>query len=65
MVQVIEDETGEVLYTSRATGNRFQARVYSKGKHTVKVGAQKPNAKTLKGLEPKAKKAAGKLDVAL
>ena len=65
VVQVIEDETGEVLYTTRATGNRFQPRVYSKGKHTVKVGAQKPNAKTLKGLEPKAKKAAGKLDVAL
>ena len=65
VVQVIEDESGEVLYTTRATSNRFQPRVYTKGKHTVKVGAQKPTAKTLKGLEPKAKKAAGKLDVSL
>ncbi|HCE06354.1 MAG TPA: hypothetical protein DEQ62_08470, partial [Verrucomicrobiales bacterium] len=65
VVQVIEDATGEVLYTTRAKGETFQPRVYSKGKHTVKIGRQKPVAKTLKGLEPKSKKAAGTMQVAV
>ena len=56
VVQVIEEATGEVLYTTRAKGNRFQPRVYSKGKHSVRVGLQKPDTKTLSGLLPKAKK---------
>ena len=63
MVQVIEEATDEVLYTTRAKGNRFQPRVYRKGKHTVKVGLQKPDSKVLKGLNPKAKNAAGQLAV--
>ena len=65
MVQVIEDASGEVLYTTRAKGETFQPRVYSNGKHTVKIGRQKPPAKTLKGLEPKSKKAAGTMQVAV
>jgi hypothetical protein len=65
VVQVIEEETGEVLYTVRAHGNRFQPRVYSKGKHTVKIGHGKPDAQTLTGLEPKDKSAAGKREVKL
>ncbi|MDP7051073.1 MAG: hypothetical protein QF600_04040 [Verrucomicrobiota bacterium] len=65
VVQVIEDATGEVLYTIRATSNRFQPRVYSKGQHTVKIGRQKSDGKALKGLEPKPKKAAGVVDVAI
>ena len=56
VVQVIEEATGEVLYTARARGNRFQPRVYSKGKYTVKVGLQKPDSSTLKGVESVAKK---------
>ena len=47
----------------RARGGRFQPRVYSKGKHTVKIGLQKPDAKTFTGLEPKPKSAAGELNV--
>ena len=65
VVQVIEDASGEVLYTTRAKGETFQPRVYSNGKHTVKIGRQKPTAKTLKGLEPKSKKAAGTMKVAV
>ena len=56
VVQVIEEATGEVLYTARARGNRFQPRVYSKGKYTVKVGLQKSDSSTLKGVESVAKK---------
>lgn len=63
VLQVIEDKSGDVLYTVRAQGGRFQPRVYSKSKHTVKIGPQKPDAKTLAGIEPKPKSAAGKLNV--
>ena len=55
VVQVIEEATGEVLYTARAKGNSFKPRVYSKGKHSVKIGLQKPDTKRLSGLMPKAK----------
>ena len=54
---------GEVLYTVRARGGRFQPRVYSKGKHTVRIGPQTPDAKTFAGLAPKPKSAAGELNV--
>ncbi len=63
VVQVVEEATDAVLYTTRAQGNRFQPRVYSKGKHTVKIGLQKPGSKILKGLDPKVKSAAGHLAV--
>jgi hypothetical protein len=63
VVQVVEEKSGEVLYTVRAQGGRFQPRVYTSSKHTVKVGPQKPDAKTLTGLEPKPKSAAGELNV--
>lgn len=59
VVQVIEEKSGEVLYTVRAHGGRFQPRVYSSGKHTVKVGRDKPDGRTITGLEPKPKGAAG------
>ena len=65
VVQVIEDATGEVLYTTRAKAATFQPRVYSKGKHTVKIGRQKPDRITVKDLEPKSKKAAGTMKVAV
>ena len=63
VVQVIEEVSGEVLYTTRSTGGRFQPKVYSKGKHTVKIGRELPNGKTLKGVQPKTKTAAGQARV--
>ena len=65
VVQVIEDKSGDVLYTVRAKGGRFQPRVYSRGKHTVKMGLQKPDAKTVADLEPKPKSTAGELYVSI
>ena len=65
VVQVIEDAAGEVLYTTRAKGETFQPRVYSNGKHTGKIARQNPTSKPLKGLEPKSKKAAGTMQVAV
>ncbi|MGH7201010.1 MAG: hypothetical protein ACREJB_10430, partial [Planctomycetaceae bacterium] len=65
VVQVIEEQSGEILYTIRAHGGRFQPRVYSTGKHTVKIGRDTPDAQTLAGLEPKPKAAAGERAVTL
>ncbi len=65
VVQVIEDATGEILYTVRAQGGRFHPRVYSTGKHTVKLGANQPDAQTLAALEPKPKANSGQRQVKL
>ncbi|MFK8111827.1 MAG: ThuA domain-containing protein [Rubripirellula sp.] len=52
VIQVVEESTGEILYTIRATSNRFRPPVYSNGKHTIKVGTDKPNQSTTKGVMP-------------
>ncbi len=38
VVQVVQESTGEVLYTIRAPDATFRAPVYAPGKYTVKVG---------------------------
>jgi hypothetical protein len=65
VVQVIEDATGEVLYTIRVPGDRFQPRVYSTGMHTVKVGRDRPDGAELKSLTPAAKDAGRTLEVTI
>ena len=52
VVQVIEESSGEVLYTVRASSNRFKPPVYSAGTFTVKVGKDKPNSVTKSGISP-------------
>ncbi|QGJ71760.1 Phosphodiesterase/alkaline phosphatase D [Planctomycetales bacterium 10988] len=52
VIQVIHDQSKEILYTVRAERSTFRAPVYYEGTYTVKVGYDKPNGKTLKGLEP-------------
>lgn len=56
VVQVANEASGEVLYTVRASSNRFKPPVYAAGKYTVRIGADQPtgeSAETLRGLEPK------------
>ncbi|HSI65346.1 MAG TPA: hypothetical protein VLE43_19630, partial [Candidatus Saccharimonadia bacterium] len=65
VVQVIAEASGEILYTVRSQGNRFQPRVYAPGKYTVKLGLNKPDGKTLTGLEAKDQAAAGTQTVKL
>ncbi len=50
VVQVIEQASGDVLYTVRVQGNRFQPRVYKAGAYTVKYGANKPDGGSLPDL---------------
>ncbi|ADG69599.1 hypothetical protein Plim_3787 [Planctopirus limnophila DSM 3776] len=63
VVQVIEEATGDILYAVRVQGTRFQPRVYSTGKHTVKVGRDRPDAQSMEGLEPRPKDMAGSRQV--
>ena len=51
VVQVIREDTGEVLYTRRVT-SPYRAGVFTAGKYTVRAGTDRPGALTLRGLEP-------------
>ncbi len=63
VVQVVAEGTGEILYTVRVQGGRFQPRVYTTGKFTVKCGREKPDGQTFAGLEAKPKDTAGQRTV--
>jgi hypothetical protein len=66
VLQVVEEQTGDILYTVRMKGNRFQPRVYAPGKYTVKLGIDRPDGPTLSGLgAAEAKDAAGTRTVRL
>ncbi len=52
VVQVVQATTGEILYTVRAPSNRFKPPVYAAGQYDVRIGKDKPNLNTLKGLTP-------------
>jgi len=65
VIQVIAEQSGEILYTLRAPGRRFQPPVFAPGKYTVKVGLNRPDGTTLKGLEATERAAAGRRRVEL
>ncbi|MFO0883167.1 MAG: hypothetical protein U0894_03110 [Pirellulales bacterium] len=47
MVQVVEDSTGEILYTVRTPGSSFKPPVFAAGKYTIKAGKQRPDQETI------------------
>ena len=51
VVQVIAESTGEILYTIRLKDHRFQPHVFSQGSFTVKIGRDRPDAVSLRGLK--------------
>ena len=65
VVQVIHDQSKEILYTIRATSNRFKPPIYSQGSHTVKIGKNKPDLKIVEGLVPLTEDASAELAVEL
>ncbi len=65
IVQVVEEKTGEVLYTFRAPGAVFQPAVFADGNYTIKVGRDTPHGVTIKGVEATDKSAAGRRTVKL
>ncbi len=50
VVQVIEEDSHEVMYTIRVVGDRFRPPVYSMGRHTVRYGRDRPDGPVLRGL---------------
>lgn len=53
--QVINETTGEILYTTRAEAATIEAAVYGPGKYTVKAGRDRPEKILLHRFEVKAK----------
>jgi len=51
VVQVVEESTGEVLYTTRVKSKTYRPKVYANGKYTVRVGQGLPILKTVKGVQ--------------
>ena len=50
VVQVVNDTTGEMIYTVRVPGPRYQPPVYAPGTYTVSVGRDRPDGPRLAGL---------------
>jgi hypothetical protein len=65
VVQVVEEKTGEVVSCVRVTGDRYQPAVFAEGLYTVRVGRDRPDVATLKGLEAAPKAEAGRREVKL
>ncbi len=56
VVQVVHDQSGEILYTVRTNGKSFQPPVYRKGTHTVRVGRDRADQVTIERQTPSKKK---------
>ena len=48
VVQVVDEHSGEVVYTVRANGDSFQAKVFKQGYYTLNVG--EPGTERMKTL---------------
>ena len=51
VVQVIEDASGEILYTTRIRSQKYAPEVFASGKYTVKIGKDKPEKVKAAGVE--------------
>ncbi|MBT5716002.1 MAG: metallophosphoesterase [Opitutae bacterium] len=66
VVQVIENKSGEVLYTVRIQGTSFQPKVYSEGGFTIKAGSNSPKKIiSSNSRSKKKKKEAGNLKISI
>ena len=65
VVQVFDESRGEVLYTVRVPGNRFQPFVYASGEYTVLVGRDRPNLKRIGNLSAGPRESVGSWEVTL
>ena len=52
VVQVVEESSGDVLYTVRSNGATFQAPVYADGLYTLNVGRDSADSVSMTGLKP-------------
>ena len=53
VVQVIDEATGQIVYTLRVKGTSFRPKVYGHGAYTIKVGELGTDrVKVMKGVRP-------------
>lgn len=65
VLQVVEEATGEIIYTLRIKGADYAPPVYRAGLYTVKIGSDKPDKLTFKSVASKEYKDLGELVVKL
>jgi hypothetical protein len=66
VVQVIEEASGEVVYTLRIDGNEFRPKVFARGKYTVKVGEPGTSRlKTLTGINAVGEESSDSIEIEL
>jgi hypothetical protein len=64
VIQVVDESTGEFVYTLRVRSAEWQPKVFTKtGKYTLRVGEPGRDFRTFRGLTPGAKERAGMLAV--
>jgi hypothetical protein len=63
VVQVIAEQSGDILYTLRIQGTRFQPPVFAAGEYTLKVGRDRPDQIALEHLTARDHASAGKRTV--
>ncbi|MBE3096887.1 MAG: alkaline phosphatase D family protein [Planctomycetes bacterium] len=51
VVQVVEEASGEIVYTVRIKGTEFRPKVFATGAYTLRVGQQPGRMKELKGVQ--------------
>jgi 3',5'-cyclic AMP phosphodiesterase CpdA len=54
VVQVISEQDGNILYTTRIKGTSYQPAVFSPGRYTIKAGPNGPGEVELKNIDAKA-----------
>ncbi|HUF61144.1 MAG TPA: hypothetical protein VMN36_03645 [Verrucomicrobiales bacterium] len=59
VIQVIEEPSGEILYTIRVPGDSFRPPVFSHSSHTIRAGRDRPDGTTLSGIIPSAEASSG------
>ncbi len=65
MVQVVDEERDEVVYTLRIQGPEFRPKVFRKASHTVRVGDDEAWRETLEGVQPEEAASSDVLEVTL
>ena len=64
VVQIIQESSGEVVYTIRIKGDKFRPKVFEEGKYSVKVSDQK-RSRLLKNIDSVSDKEQKTIDVVL
>lgn len=65
VVQVVNQKTGEVLYTVRANSNSFRPPVYQSGKYTINIGDAKPDMASFSDEQVQSDGADGTISISL